>query len=146
MLHSSRICPRTAHGGSDLIAGRHSERVSIYEEVDIHPSFPGGDHKMYSFINSERRYPAKAYDAGIEGRVLISCIVEANGDISHIEVVKGVEDSLDREAVRIIESMPRWGARSYRRRAGRHLLPHPGAIPPLSPTLPHRSTIHSFTI
>ncbi len=63
---------------------------------------------MYSFINSERRYPAKAYDAGIEGRVLISCIVEANGDISHIEVVKGVEDSLDREAVRIIESMPRW--------------------------------------
>lgn len=80
----------------------------LYEEVDIHPSFPGGDHKMYSFINSERRYPAKAYDAGIEGRVLISCIVEANGDISHIEVVKGVEDSLDHEAVRIIESMPRW--------------------------------------
>ena len=39
----------------------------LYEEVDIHPSFPGGDHKMYSFINSERRYPAKAYDAGIEG-------------------------------------------------------------------------------
>ncbi len=63
---------------------------------------------MYSFINEHRRYPAKAYEAGIEGRVLCSCVVGSNGDISNIEVVKGVEESLDREAVRIISLMPKW--------------------------------------
>lgn len=80
----------------------------LYEEVDRHPTFPGGDHKMCSFINSERRYPSKAYDAGIEGRVLCSCIIRSDGTIDHVKVVKGVEESLDREAVRIIEAMPRW--------------------------------------
>lgn len=80
----------------------------LYEEVDIHPSFPGGDRKMYSFINSERRYPQRAYEDGIEGRVLCSVIIDREGNIGHIEVVRGIEESLDREAVRIIEAMPRW--------------------------------------
>lgn len=83
-------------------------KVFLSETVDTHPAFPGGDHKMYGFINENRRYPAKAYEAGIEGRVLCSCIVDSNGDISNIKIVKGVEESLDREAVRIISIMPKW--------------------------------------
>lgn len=80
----------------------------LYEEVDIHPSFPGGDRELYRFINSHRRYPAKAYAAGIEGRVVCSFVVGSDGTISHVEVVKGVESTLDAEACRIISSMPRW--------------------------------------
>ncbi|MBD5346987.1 MAG: energy transducer TonB [Bacteroides sp.] len=89
-------------------SGGATRNAYLYEEVDVHPSFPGGDHKMINFINSERHYPEKAYDAGIEGRVLCSCIIAADGEISNIEVVRGVEASLDREAVRIIGSMPKW--------------------------------------
>lgn len=91
-----------------LASARGITSAYLYEEVDVHPTFPGGDRKMYSFINSERRYPSEAYEAGIEGRVLCSCIVEDDGTLSHVEVVKGVEQSLDREAVRVIEAMPRW--------------------------------------
>lgn len=79
-----------------------------YESVEEVPSFPGGEGAMMRFINSERKYPRKAYEKGIEGRVLCSFVIECDGTLSHISVLKGVEESLNREAIRIIESMPEW--------------------------------------
>lgn len=97
-----------AVGSSGSSSSSSSSSVFLYESVDTHPTFPGGDRKMYGFINANRRYPSAAYKARIEGRVLCSCIIDANGDITNIEIVKGVEPSLDREAIRLISSMPRW--------------------------------------
>lgn len=82
----------------------------VIDAVDVQPEFPGGDNAMMRFINNERRYPRHAYNEGIEGRVLCGFVVLPNGSISHIEVVRGVEESIDREAVRIIRSMPQWKA------------------------------------
>lgn len=82
----------------------------VPESVDVQPEFPGGDNAMMKFINRERQYPREAYKAGIGGRVLCSFIVMPDGSISNIEVVRGVEQSIDREAVRIISSMPAWKA------------------------------------
>ncbi len=82
--------------------------VYEYDFVDRQPQFPGGDNAMIRFINNERRYPKKAYREGIEGRVLCSFIVNEDGTISHISVLRGVEESLNREAVRIISQMPPW--------------------------------------
>ena len=65
---------------------------------------------MVRFINKERRYPAQAYRDGIEGRVLCSFVVNEDGSLSHISVIRSVEKSLDREAVRIISNMPKWDA------------------------------------
>lgn len=86
--------------------------VDVYESdyVDVQPQFPGGDGAMVRFINNERRYPARAYREGIEGRVLCSFVVNEDGSLSHISVLRGVEKSLDREAVRIISNMPKWDA------------------------------------
>lgn len=84
--------------------------VYEYESVDVHPSFPGGDTEMLRFINGERKYPSKAYRDGIEGRVLCSFVVNEDGSLSHISVIKGVEESLNREAVRILSKMPAWDA------------------------------------
>lgn len=84
--------------------------VYDYESVDVHPSFPGGDTEMLRFINGERKYPSKAYRDGIEGRVLCSFVVNKDGSLSHISVLKGVEESLNREAVRILSKMPAWDA------------------------------------
>ncbi|MCM1354901.1 MAG: energy transducer TonB [Staphylococcus sp.] len=84
--------------------------VYEYNSVDVHPQFPGGDTAMLRFINHERRYPQKAYDDGIEGRVLCSFVVNEDGSVSHISVIKGVEESLNREAVRILSKMPAWDA------------------------------------
>ena len=86
--------------------------VDVYEYdcVDIQPQFPGGDGAMVRFINKERRYPTQAYHEGIEGRVLCGFVVNEDGSLSHISVIRSVEKSLDREAVRIISNMPMWDA------------------------------------
>ena len=78
------------------------------ESVDEQPKFPGGESAMIHFINSERRYPRVAYDNSIEGRVLCSFVVEPDGRLTNIEVVRSVDENLDREALRVIQNMPRW--------------------------------------
>ena len=82
--------------------------VYEYDYVPEKPTFPGGDWRLVEFINKTRRYPKKAYEAGIHGRVTCSFVVNADGSVSHIRVLKGVEESLNREAIRILEEMPDW--------------------------------------
>lgn len=84
--------------------------TDVYESdyVDNKPEFPGGSTGMLSFINSTRVYPVEAYQAGIEGRVTCSFVVFPDGKIGCIKVIRGVEPSLNDEAVRIISEMPDW--------------------------------------
>ena len=82
--------------------------VYEYDFVDVHPQFPGGERALMNFINATREYPYHAYHNKIQGRVVCSFIVNVDGSISHIEVIKGVEESLNREAVRVISEMPKW--------------------------------------
>lgn len=72
------------------------------------PSFPGGNSELVSFVNSHRAYPADAYARGVQGRVTCSFVVNADGAVSHIKVIKGVEPSLNNEAMRILALMPDW--------------------------------------
>lgn len=82
--------------------------VYEYDYVDSKPEFPGGGQSLLNFINDNRNYPEEAYNKGIEGRVTCSFVVNPNGKISHVSVLRGVEPSLNNEAVRIISSMPCW--------------------------------------
>lgn len=84
--------------------------INVYEcdYVDEQPQFPGGERALMNFINATREYPYRAYHAGVQGRVVCSFVVNTNGSISHVQVLKGVEESVNREAVRVISAMPRW--------------------------------------
>lgn len=82
----------------------------LAESVDRAPAFPGGDAAMMRFINSERQYPRDAYAEGIHGRVVCGVVIAPDGSISNISVVRGVESSLNAEAIRIISRMPKWEA------------------------------------
>lgn len=75
---------------------------------DIEASFPGGYGKMVKFIQSEINYPEIIRQAGIQGKVYVQFVVEKDGSISAIEVKRGVDKELDREAKRIIRQMPKW--------------------------------------
>lgn len=88
----------------------HKTYMEVYEYdyVTEKPTFPGGDSKLMEFINENRHYPKGAYKAGIQGRVTCSFIVNANGSISHVRVLRGVEESLNKEALRVFSSMPDW--------------------------------------
>jgi len=83
-------------------------RAYVSDAVDVMPQYPGGETELINYINRERKYPRKAYRDGIEGRVQCSFIVAPDGTIHEVSVLKGVHPSLDREAVRIINNMPRW--------------------------------------
>ncbi len=82
--------------------------VYEYDYVKKKPSFPGGDAKLVAFINENRQYPAEAYKKGIQGRGTCSFVVNTDGSVSHISILKGVEHSLNQEAIRIMSKMPEW--------------------------------------
>lgn len=94
--------------------GQKSSEITIYDSgyVDVIPQFPGGERALMKFINETRRYPVEAYNNKIQGRVVCSFVVYPDGTINGISIIKGVEETLDREAVRIISEMPRWLAGS----------------------------------
>lgn len=81
-----------------------------YDYVDEQPQFPGGDCALVNFINQTREYPYEAYKNKIEGRVLCSFIINPDGSVSNISVVRGVNELLNREAMRVISEMPKWHA------------------------------------
>ena len=83
--------------------------VYEYESVDIRPQFPGGERSMINFINETREYPYNAYRLHIQGRVLCSFVVGTDGKLFNIQVIRSSGDeTLDREAMRVITLMPRW--------------------------------------
>ena len=85
--------------------------VYEYDYVDVQPQFPGGEHGLINFINQTREYPYNAYKNRIQGRVLCSFIVGTDGKVSDIRIIRGTQDeSLNREAMRVISEMPKWKA------------------------------------
>lgn len=84
------------------------EENKIFEFVEQQASFPGGPGAMNSWLAQNIRYPAAAQENNIQGRVTVQFVVELNGSISNVVVVRGVDPNLDKEAVRVVKSMPKW--------------------------------------
>lgn len=80
----------------------------IFVVVEQQPEFPGGNAAMMKFLSDNIRYPVIAQENGIQGRVICNFVVERDGSITDVQVVRGVDPSLDREAIRVIQQMPRW--------------------------------------
>ena len=80
----------------------------VYDVVEQMPSFPGGISGLMTYLNQNIRYPAEAQEICVQGRVVVSFVVEKDGHISDVTVVRSVEPSLDKEAVRVVRNMPRW--------------------------------------
>lgn len=76
--------------------------------VEKMPSFPGGEKEMARFIGNNLQYPRKAQEEGIQGRVLVRFVVSKDGQISDINIIRGIDPECDKEVVRIIKAMPRW--------------------------------------
>ncbi|MBQ3631437.1 MAG: energy transducer TonB [Prevotella sp.] len=84
------------------------EETKIFEVVEQMPSFPGGDAALMAFLSKNIKYPVVAEENGIQGRVIATFVVERDGSITDVKVVKSVDPSLDKEAVRVLKSMPKW--------------------------------------
>ena len=80
----------------------------VFDVVEVMPSFPGGQGALIQYLNSHVKYPVVAQENGIQGRVTISFVVERDGSITDVKVARSVYPSLDKEAARVVSSMPRW--------------------------------------
>jgi len=91
-----------------IIEAVNSDEDEIVDYAETEPSFPGGMDEMYIFLSKNIVYPPMAADAGIQGRVFVQFVVETDGTITGVKVVRGASPELDKEAVRVISSMPTW--------------------------------------
>ncbi|MBE6262352.1 MAG: energy transducer TonB [Prevotella sp.] len=87
---------------------KHEEESKVFDVVEQMPSFPGGNGALLEYLASHVKYPVVAQENGVQGRVIVSFVVEKDGSITDVRVVRSVDPSLDREAARVVSSMPRW--------------------------------------
>lgn len=80
----------------------------VYEVVEKMPAFPGGMAELMKYLRSNVRYPVEAHKAGIQGRVVVSFIVNKDGTVKDAKIVRSVDKSIDAEALRVISAMPKW--------------------------------------
>ena len=82
--------------------------TKVFDVVEEMPSFPGGQGALMQYLASNIKYPVVAQENGVQGRVIVSFVVERDGSISDVKVARSVDPSLDREAQRVVKSMPKW--------------------------------------
>ena len=80
----------------------------IFTVVEEQPTYPGGTEEMYRFLQENIKYPEEAKELGIQGRVFVTFVVEEDGSISNVKVLRGIGGGCDAEAIRVVKSMPKW--------------------------------------
>ena len=84
------------------------KQVKAFDVVEQMPQFPGGPVSLMQFLSQNVKYPEEAYQKGTQGRVIVTFVVEKDGSITEARVVRSIEPLLDKEALRVINSMPNW--------------------------------------
>lgn len=84
------------------------DNETVFVTVEQMPSFPGGYSALASYIASSLKYPPVAYENGVQGRVVVTFVVEKDGSVSNAQIARSIDPSLDKEALRVVRSMPKW--------------------------------------
>ena len=84
------------------------EETKVFDVVEQMPQFPGGPNALFEYLSKNIKYPVVAEENGIQGRVIVTFVVERDGSITDVKVAKSVDPSLDKEAMRVVKSMPHW--------------------------------------
>ena len=97
----------------------------IFKIVEEMPSYPGGEAKLMEFVAKNIKYPQIARETGIQGRVFVNFVVEPDGSVSNVSVLRGIGGGCDEEAMRVVKSMPKWKPGKQRGKAVRvqYMLP-----------------------
>jgi protein TonB len=102
-----------------VVVEEASDEGEIFQVVEQMPEFPGGMQALMAYLSKNIKYPSVAQDNGIQGRVLVSFVVNKDGSIVDPEVIKSVDAALDKEAMRVIKAMPKWNPGKQRGKAVR---------------------------
>lgn len=85
-----------------------AEEAQIFMVVESMPEFPGGEPALYRFLAENIKYPQMAKESGIQGRVFVTFVVEKDGSVTDVRVLRGIGGGCDEEAIRVVRNMPKW--------------------------------------
>lgn len=85
-----------------------AEEAQIFMVVESMPEYPGGEPALYSYLAENIKYPQMAKESGIQGRVFVTFVVERDGSVTDVRVLRGIGGGCDEEAIRVVEGMPKW--------------------------------------
>jgi protein TonB len=91
-----------------MAQNKKTSNDKVFEKVEDMPEFPGGEQAMMDFVSKNVVYPQEAQEKGISGRVFVSFIVEKDGSVNEVKVMRGIGGGCDEESVRVIKAMPKW--------------------------------------
>lgn len=86
----------------------YGQEKKVFDVVEQMPRFSGGDAALMKYLSENIKYPETAEKNGAQGRVVCNFVIEQDGSVSNVEILKSVEESLDKEAIRVIKAMPKW--------------------------------------
>lgn len=95
----------TAHAQKTVVSQTNQK---VFDAVEQMPEYPGGMQAMMEFLQTNMKYPEDAAKQKVEGRVMVQFVVETDGSITDVHVAKQVFPSLDAEAIRVVQAMPKW--------------------------------------
>ena len=108
MMSLMAICCLTTVLAQKTVVSQKDQKEDPFNVVEDMPAFPGGMEAMIQFISSNIKYPADAKKQKVDGRVLVNFVIEKDGSITEVKVVKPTFPSLDAEAIRVVKAMPKW--------------------------------------
>jgi len=90
----------------NAVQGKDTEYA--FEQLEVKPEFPNGNEGLGKYLSENIKYPKKALKKGLTGKVFVQFVIDKTGKVTDVVAVRGVEKSLDKEAVRVIKAMPEW--------------------------------------
>ena len=105
LLLMAGCCLMTANAQKTVVSQTDQK---VFDTVEQMPEYPGGMQAMIEFLQTNMKYPEDAAKQKVEGRVMVQFVVETDGSVSDVHVAKQVFPSLDAEAIRVVQAMPKW--------------------------------------
>lgn len=100
--------PNGVPGGTGVVETPPETTIFSIDAIETYPEFPGGKEAFVKFLRRNLRYPGMAAETGIQGKVILSFVIERNGDLSHIKVIRGIGSGCDEEAIRVLSKSSQW--------------------------------------
>ncbi len=110
-MEETEVTDETLIDVSPIVEAAEEEEVEeekIFYIVEEHPEFPGGERALLKFIHNSLRYPVVAQENGIQGRVFYKFVVDIDGSVRDVEIIRGPDPSLNKEAKRVLENLPKF--------------------------------------
>ncbi|WP_167607336.1 energy transducer TonB [Maribellus sediminis] len=90
------------------VSAQDTGKEKVYDKVEIMPEYPGGQEALLKFISENVKYPENAIKNEIQGKVFVNFIIDESGAVTKVKVLRGVDDDIDKEAVRVIKLLEKW--------------------------------------